>query len=111
MSSVSFSIGAYGVVYKSRDLVTDKLVALKKIRLEVEDEGIPSTSLREISYLRMLQFIKHPNIVNLENIIIESNRLHLVFELLDGNSLIHSFIVYFFFLTLFSCLFVCSFVS
>jgi serine/threonine protein kinase len=72
------------VVYKSRDLTTNKMVALKKIRLEVEDEGIPSSSLREISYLRMLQFIQHPNIVLLENIVIEGNRLHLIFELVDG---------------------------
>jgi hypothetical protein len=77
-------VGAYGVVYKSRDLTTNKMVALKKIRLEVEDEGIPSSSLREISYLRMLQFIQHPNIVLLDNIVIEGNRLHLIFELVDG---------------------------
>jgi serine/threonine protein kinase len=79
--------GAYGVVYKSLDLTTNKFVAFKKIRLEVEDEGIPSTTLREISYLRMLQFIRHPNIVFLENIIIEGNRLHLIFELVDGEDL------------------------
>ncbi len=35
-------------------------MALKKIRLENEDEGIPSTALREISILKEL---KHPNIV------------------------------------------------
>ena len=33
--------GTYGVVYKARDLQTDDVVALKRIRLEVEDEGIP----------------------------------------------------------------------
>jgi serine/threonine protein kinase len=35
-------------------------VRRQKIRLEVEDEGIPSTTLREISVLRQL---KHENIV------------------------------------------------
>lgn len=35
--------GAYGVVYKALDLHTNKHVALKKIRLETEDEGIPVT--------------------------------------------------------------------
>jgi cyclin-dependent kinase len=29
--------------------VTGEIVALKKIRLEAEDEGIPSTAIREIS--------------------------------------------------------------
>lgn len=37
-----------------------ELVALKKIRLEVEDEGVPSTALREISLLKEL---RHPNVV------------------------------------------------
>ena len=52
--------GTYGVVYKARDRLTNKLVALKKIRLEHEDEGVPSTAIREISVLKELQ---HPNIV------------------------------------------------
>lgn len=53
--------GTYGVVYKAKDLDDeDRLVALKKIRLEMEDEGVPSTALREISLLKDLQ---HPNIV------------------------------------------------
>lgn len=54
--------GTYGVVYKAKDKQTGSFVALKRIRLEVEDEGIPSTTLREISVLRQL---KHPNIVEL----------------------------------------------
>ena len=52
--------GAYGVVYKGKDRITGDFVAMKKIRLELEDEGMPSTALREISLLKELQ---HPNIV------------------------------------------------
>ena len=52
--------GTYGVVYKARDTSTGELFALKKIRLEAADEGIPSTAIREISLLKELQ---HPNIV------------------------------------------------
>ena len=44
--------GTYGVVYKARDKITDQIVALKKIRLEADDEGVPSTAIREISLLR-----------------------------------------------------------
>ena len=52
--------GTYGVVYKARNKITGKLVALKKIRLDSEEEGVPSTAIREISLLKEL---KHPNIV------------------------------------------------
>ncbi len=52
--------GTYGIVYKCRDLVTGQPVALKKIRLEKEDDGVPSTAIREISLLKGL---KHPNVV------------------------------------------------
>ena len=52
--------GTYGVVYKAKHRKTGKLAALKKIRLESEEEGVPSTAIREISLLKEL---KHPNIV------------------------------------------------
>ena len=55
--------GTYGVVFKGRNLKTDEIVAMKKIRLESEDEGVPSTAIREISLLKELQ---HPNIVGLQ---------------------------------------------
>lgn len=46
--------GTYGVVYKARDTDTNQIYALKKIRLESEDEGIPSTAIREIALLKEL---------------------------------------------------------
>ncbi|KAG5177809.1 cyclin-dependent kinase [Tribonema minus] len=72
--------GTYGVVYKAKDKKTDEIVALKRIRLEVEDEGIPSTALREISLLRELQ---HPNIVQLRDCIQSEGKLYLIFEFVD----------------------------
>lgn len=38
--------GTYGVVYKGKNKITGQFVAMKKIRLESEDEGIPSTAIR-----------------------------------------------------------------
>lgn len=51
------------MVYKARDRVTNETIALKKIRLEQEDEGVPSTAIREISLLKEMQ---HGNIVRYE---------------------------------------------
>ena len=72
--------GTYGVVYKARDLDTGHIYALKKIRLESEDEGIPSTAIREIALLKELQ---HTNIVRLVNVLHTDKKLTLVFEYLD----------------------------
>jgi cyclin-dependent kinase len=60
IDSLMGTIGTYGVVYKARDVGTNEIVALKKIRLEAEDEGVPSTAIREISLLKEL---KDDNIV------------------------------------------------
>jgi serine/threonine protein kinase len=59
--SILHTLGTYGVVYKARDIRTNQIVALKKIRLEAEDEGVPSTAIREISLLKELS--KDDNIV------------------------------------------------
>jgi len=72
--------GTYGVVYKARDKINGQIVALKKTRLESEDEGVPSTAIREISLLRELS---HPNIVDLKDVIHADQKLYLVFEFLD----------------------------
>jgi cyclin-dependent kinase len=71
--------GTYGVVYKAKDK-DDNSYALKKIRLQAEEEGIPSTAIREISLLKELQ---HRNIVKLLDVIHTSKKLTLVFEFVD----------------------------
>jgi cyclin-dependent kinase 1 len=72
--------GTYGVVYKARHKVTGEIVAMKKIRLEKEDDGVPSTAIREIS---LLKNIKHPNVVELKEVLYSINSLYLVFEYLE----------------------------
>jgi serine/threonine protein kinase len=72
--------GTYGVVYKAKDKITSEIIALKKIRLENEDEGVPSTAIREISLVKDCQ---HPNIVKLKDIVHNEQKLYLIFEYLD----------------------------
>ena len=77
--------GTYGKVYKARERANGRLVALKKTRLEMEEEGVPSTALREVSLLQMLS--ESPYIVRLLRVehVEEDGKamLYLVFEFLD----------------------------
>mmetsp|Transcript_2633 Transcript_2633/g.8220 ORF Transcript_2633/g.8220 Transcript_2633/m.8220 type:complete len:313 (+) Transcript_2633:231-1169(+) len=72
--------GTYGVVYKVRNLRTDAILALKKIRLADEEEGVPATAIREISLLKELT---HPNIVALHDVVYVHSKLYLAFEFLE----------------------------
>lgn len=78
--------GTYGTVYKARCRQTGKARAIKKIKILPEDEGVPSTALREIS---LLQDIDHPNVVRLYDVFSSRTSLHLVFECLDMDLRMH----------------------
>ena len=72
--------GAYGLVFKGENVKTGEVVALKKIKLETQSEGVPSTTIREISVLREIQ---HPNVVLLKDVIMCPNKMYLILEYLD----------------------------
>jgi len=72
--------GTYGVVFKGKNKKTGEMVAIKKIRMEHDDEGIPSTAIREVSLLLELA---HPNIVHLQETLMDDTRLYLIFEFLS----------------------------
>ncbi|KFK24126.1 hypothetical protein AALP_AAs61937U000100 [Arabis alpina] len=60
--------GTYGVVYKAKDRKTEEIVALKMIKMNMEDEyGFPLTSLREIN---ILLSCSHPSIVNVKEVVV-----------------------------------------
>jgi len=72
--------GTFGVVYKALNTQTGQLVALKRIRLSSDQEGVPCTAIREISLLKELD---HENIIKLYEIVHDPDKLTLVFELCD----------------------------
>ncbi|KAJ1800953.1 cyclin-dependent kinase 5 [Coemansia sp. RSA 2399] len=74
--------GTYGIVYKAQNRETNEVVALKRIRLDNEEEGVPCTAIREISLLKEL---KHPNIVGLFDVLHTEKKLTLVFEFMDSD--------------------------
>ncbi|CAH3129199.1 unnamed protein product [Porites lobata] len=59
--------GAYGTVYKARDLQNEgRFVALKRVRIIVNsEEGMPLSTIREIALLKQIDNFSHENIVRL----------------------------------------------
>ncbi|KAA0710416.1 Cyclin-dependent kinase 6 [Triplophysa tibetana] len=81
--------GAYGKVYKARDLKNGgRFVALKRVRVQTEEEGMPLSTIREVAVLRQLESFEHPNVVRLFDVCTVSRtdretKLTLVFEHVD----------------------------
>lgn len=74
--------GTFGVVFKSRDKQSDKIYAVKKLKLE-NDEEFPLSSLREIYTLKKCG--KHENIISLREVVTapSSNKIYLVMDYMD----------------------------
>lgn len=72
--------GTYGKVFKAIHIYTQNKVALKKIRMEGEKDGFPITAVREI---RLLQHLRHDNVVSLHEVMVEKNECFMVFEYLS----------------------------
>lgn len=70
--------GTYGTVFKGKNRESGEIVALKRVRLDDDDEGVPSSALREICLLKEL---KHKNIVRFVWLtILDSHLLILTFK-------------------------------
>lgn len=75
--------GTYGKVFKARSIRTGELVAMKQMKIESTEDGMPGTALREIALLKELR--DHENIVRLINIFYKPNKLVLVFEYVEND--------------------------
>ncbi|KAI4881149.1 hypothetical protein NFI96_020117 [Prochilodus magdalenae] len=80
--------GAYGTVYKARDRESGQFVALKSVRVQTDQEGLPLSTVREVALLRRLEQFDHPNIVKLMDVCAtlrteQETKVTLVFEHVD----------------------------
>ncbi|KAJ4895212.1 Protein kinase superfamily protein [Raphanus sativus] len=78
--------GTYSSVYRARDLIHNKIVALKKVRFDLNDIESVKFMAREIIVMRRLD---HPNVLKLDALITAhvSSSLYLVFEYMDHDLL------------------------
>ena len=65
--------GTYGTVFRGTDS-DGRIVALKRIKLDDDEEGVPSSALREICLLRELH---HKNVVKLLDVLHTEKKLTL----------------------------------
>ncbi|XP_017839458.1 cyclin-dependent kinase 10 [Drosophila busckii] len=71
--------GSYGIVYRARDTRNGEIVALKKVRMDQEKDGLPVSGLREIMILKQCQ---HENIVRLREVVVGKS-LDSIFLVMD----------------------------
>jgi len=74
--------GTYGVVYKAKCKASNRECAVKKMKLDSEEEGVPSTAIREVALLKAL---RHENVVELLDVFCSTTRMTLVFEFLEND--------------------------
>ena len=78
--------GAYGAVYKAKNVNTNEIVAIKKVKIDMEEDGVPATAIREVS---IVQELTHPNITPIIDLFVNSVpktrdvSLYIIFPYLD----------------------------
>ncbi len=80
--------GAFNKIYKAKHRQTGEIVALKAMQLASLEqagqmaggEGMPLEMIREMS---ILTSIKHPNIVGVREVVVDSSQMFMVMELVD----------------------------
>ncbi|XP_037108211.1 cyclin-dependent kinase 4 [Syngnathus acus] len=77
--------GAYGTVYKARDMESGRFVALKSVRVKTDHNGLPVSTVREVALLKRLEQFDHPNVVRLMDVCAtqrteQETKVTLVFE-------------------------------
>jgi serine/threonine protein kinase len=77
--------GGTGTVYKARDPLTDKIVAIKVVAGEVADH--PVARMRFAQECKVASKLDHPHMVHVIDFGLEGSKPYLVMEFVDGQSL------------------------
>ncbi|RFU33921.1 hypothetical protein B7463_g2445, partial [Scytalidium lignicola] len=74
--------GAYGWVSRAKDTASGRVVALKRLKMDNAQDGIPVTGLREI---QTLMDCDHPNILALQEVVVgeDTSKIENIFLVLD----------------------------
>ena len=75
--------GTYGKVYKAHHKTSKRVVAMKRMLVDWDEEGVPTTIFREIVLLKALS--GHQHVVELLDIYASPNKIVLIFEFLDSD--------------------------
>jgi serine/threonine protein kinase len=76
--------GAMGVVYKARDPLLGRLVAIKTINMALEEDGVTFYEARFQQEARAAGGLNHPNIVTIHDIGKSGDTAYMSMEFLDG---------------------------
>jgi len=78
-------VGTFGRVYEAIDLTSGSIIAVKQI--EIKSKKAEETAQATKHEIRLMEQLKHPNIVALLGFSIEPNCLNVMMEFVAGNSL------------------------
>ena len=81
--------GAFGEVYKARDVVLNRTVAIKRVRLDWlgDDEYARDVQRRFIREAQVSAQLQHPNIVTTYDVVSAGNASYIIMEYIDGTTL------------------------
>src|SRR5947207_8047003 len=81
----TFGVGGMGTVYKARDTLLDRMVALKLLRKDLSGEKEHTLRLQQEA--RVAASVNHPNVIQVFSSGMDHDQFYLVMELVDHGSL------------------------
>ncbi|CAF1163902.1 unnamed protein product [Rotaria sp. Silwood1] len=80
--------GAYGCVFKSRNVTTNETVAIKKMSILRTRDGLPPTVIREAALLKRVDKVDNDNLIKLKEVFteqpsVERQNIYFIFEYVE----------------------------